>query len=142
MKRDYAALMLLNAISGFVFIIAELKHSAEMVLVLLPFPITFLIFGYGGEWFRITRLNDKPSIRPKDVQEIYKLAQFGLLILNIIVFFIVWFRPFFPTAGAGFWEIVIGILINGGIPLVTLNLDFVHPGRELARSRFMKQMPD
>jgi hypothetical protein len=134
---EYPALLFLNAAAGMICIVlAELKHNAELALIFLFFPIMFLFWGILGEWVNITKLGQQPSTLRKDYHEIYTYAQIGLFILNIIAFLIIWFRPFFPTVGANAQELIIGILINGGIPLVVLYWDFNTPGRELARSKF------
>lgn len=137
MKIDNAALIVLNAASGFVCIIlAELKHGVEMTLILLPFPILFLVFGYVVEWINIAKLNKQPSTPPNEIQEIHRMAQFGLFIFNIVALLIIWFRPFPVPQDASFWEMVFGLSIYAGFPLLLLYLDFGPPGRELARSRF------
>ena len=137
MKIENLTTLILNAVAGFACIIlAQLIHSVEMASVLLPFPIMFLVFGYGVEWVGITRLNKHPSTHPKEIQEIYRMGHLGLFIFNIIAFFIIWLRPFPVTYDSGFWEMVFGLSIYGGFPLLLLFLDFSTPGRELARSRF------
>lgn len=136
LKMENEELMFLNAICGITIVVIIFLKTNSILLgsFMLVIPLLFFLGHFEVERQRITKHGYRPPTRSIEMIKFDRVLGFGLFVLNLVAFFILWFPPPFPSDyTTAVWQ----FFLYFGLIWLLLKWDLGKLGTEVARGKYL-----